>query len=95
VPFLGSQTTVTATPEVTLVSAGSHAQTIFLRNAGMTNSVYIGDPTVTAPGGANPGFELIAGATTPMMQLDPEESVGAICAAGLTTRVDVIQSYSA
>jgi hypothetical protein len=94
-PFVGSQNNVGSAQAMILVQAGAHAQSIHIRNAGTTNSVYLGDASVTAPGGANPGYELPPGQTTPMMQLDPIETVAGICASGLTTRVDVVQSYSA
>jgi hypothetical protein len=78
------------------VASQQHAQSIYIRNAGATNSVFLGaDQSVTATGGANPGLELPPGAGTPMIQLPPEDAIYGICAAGLTTRVDVLQAFSA
>lgn len=94
-PTPATQLTVGSAAPVVLAAAQAHAQVVQIRNAGSTNSAFYGDSNVTATGGANPGYELIPGAQSAIIQLDPEEAIYAICASGLTTRVDVFQSFSA
>jgi hypothetical protein len=95
VPTPGSETTVASAGASLLVQSQQHAQNVVIRNAGATNSAYIGDANVTGPAGAMPGYELPPGVATPTIQMAPEEAIYAICASGLTTRVDVFQSFSA